>query len=72
MVETTSWDCRHRLLLLRQFSDGNWVFLKPLPISKYVIYFKGGLKSIDAIAPSGSNSNYTFAGPCGCDFPLIT
>lgn len=40
-------------------------------MSKYVIYFKGGLKSIDAIAPSGSNSNYTFAGPCGCDSPVL-
>jgi hypothetical protein len=35
---------------------------------KCVIYFKGGLKSIDAIAPRGSNSNYTFAGPCGWAF----
>jgi len=51
-------------------SDGNWVFLKPLTFGEHVIYFKGGLKSIDAIAPSGSNSNYTFAGPCGCDSPV--
>jgi len=39
-------------------------------MGKYVIYFKGGLKSIDAIAPSGSNSNYTFAGPCCWDSPV--
>jgi hypothetical protein len=24
-------------------SDGNWVFLKPLPIGKHLIYFKGDL-----------------------------
>jgi hypothetical protein len=25
-------------------SDGNWVFLKPLPVGKHVIYFKGILR----------------------------
>ncbi|PWU79070.1 MAG: hypothetical protein DLM72_19295 [Candidatus Nitrosopolaris wilkensis] len=34
-------------------------------MGKHVIYFKGGLKSINAT--SGSNSNYTFAGPYGWD-----
>jgi hypothetical protein len=51
-------------------SDGNWVFLKPLPVGKQVIYFKGGLKSINATATGGSNSNYTFAGPYGWDSPV--
>ena len=52
-------------------SDDNWVFLKPLHMGKHVICFKGGLKSINATATSGSNSNYTFAGPCGWD-SLVT
>jgi len=51
-------------------SDGNWVFLKPLTFGEHVIYFKGGLKSINATATSGSNSNYTFAGPYGWDSPV--
>ena len=51
-------------------SDGNWVFLKPLSVGKHVIYFKGGLKTINATATSGSNSNYTFAGPYGWDSPV--
>jgi hypothetical protein len=51
-------------------SDGNWVFLKPLPVGKHVIYFKGGLKSINATATIGSSSNYTFAGPYGWDSPV--
>lgn len=50
-------------------SDGNWVFLKPLPLGEHVIYFKGGLKSINN-ASSGSNGNYTFAGPYGWDSPV--
>jgi hypothetical protein len=28
-------------------SDGNWVFLKPLPVGKHIVYFKGDLKTID-------------------------
>jgi len=39
---------------------------------KCVIYFKGGLKSIDAIAPRGSNSNYTFVEPCGWHSSVVT
>ena len=39
-------------------------------MGKHVIYFKGGLKSINAIATSGSNGNYTFAGPYGWDSPV--
>jgi hypothetical protein len=45
-------------------------FLKPLPVGEHVIYFKGGLKSINATATGGSNSNYTFAGPYGWDSPV--
>jgi len=47
--------------------DGNRVFLKPLPMGKHVIYFKGGLKSINTTT---TNSNYTFAGPYGWDSPV--
>jgi hypothetical protein len=54
----------------QEVSDGNWVFLKPLPMGMHVIYFKGGLKSINATANSGSNSNYTFARPCGWSSPV--
>lgn len=39
---------------------------------KCVIYFKGGLKNIDAIAPRGSSSNYIFAGPCGWHSSVAT
>jgi hypothetical protein len=48
-------------------SDGNWVFLKPLSLGKHTIYFKGGLKSINA---GGSNGNQVFAGPYGWDTPV--
>jgi len=51
-------------------SDGNWVFLKPVPVGNHVIYFKGGLKNFNATATSGSNSNYTFARPYGWDSPV--
>jgi hypothetical protein len=50
-------------------SDGNWVFLKLLSVGKHVIYFKGGLKSINATTTGGSNGNHTFAGPYGWDSP---
>jgi hypothetical protein len=45
-------------------SDGNWVFLKPLPVGNHTIYFKGGLRNIT----DGSN-NHAFAGPYGWDYP---
>ncbi|MGB8938178.1 MAG: hypothetical protein WCC17_24055 [Candidatus Nitrosopolaris sp.] len=48
-------------------SDGNWVFLKPLPVGNHIIYFKGGLKSINVTG--GSNGNHAFAGPYGWDSP---
>jgi hypothetical protein len=51
-------------------SDGNWVFLKPLPVGKHMVYFKGGLKSINATATGGSNGNHVFAGPYGWDSPV--
>jgi hypothetical protein len=57
--------------ITKAVSDGNWVFLAPLPMGKHVIYFKGGLKSIDATtSTSGSNTSYTFAGPYGWDSPV--
>jgi hypothetical protein len=51
-------------------SDGNWVFLKPLPVGKHTIYFKGDLKSINATPTGGSNGNHAFAGPYGWDTPV--
>jgi hypothetical protein len=45
-------------------SDGNWVFLKPLPIGNHTIYFKGGLQNIN-----DTSGNHTFAGPSGWDYP---
>jgi hypothetical protein len=44
-------------------SDGNWVFLKPLPVGNHTIYFKGGLKNVT------DNSSHAFAGPIGWDYP---
>jgi hypothetical protein len=46
-------------------SDGNWVFLKPLPVGKHIIEFKGGLRNINATGSGGSKDNYTFSGPYG-------
>lgn len=46
-------------------SDGNWVFLKPLPIGNHTIYYKGELRAIAETA-----SNQTFAGPYGWDYPI--
>lgn len=55
-------------------SDGNWVFLKPLPIDKHVIYFKGSLRNISSAANNNSNNNnsanFAFAGPYGWDYPI--
>jgi hypothetical protein len=45
-------------------SDGNWVFLKPLPIGNYIISFKGGLKNISSNAEN-KNNDFSFAGPYG-------
>lgn len=44
-------------------SDGNWVFLKPLPPGNYTIYFKGGLRNVT------DTRNHEFAGPYGWDYP---
>lgn len=49
----------------RAVSDGNWVFLKPLPIGNHTIYFKGELRAI-----TEKGSNQTFAGPYGWDYPI--
>jgi hypothetical protein len=51
-------------------SDGNWVFLKPLPVGKHIIYFKGGLKTINTTATTRPNGNHAFAGPYGWDSPV--
>lgn len=54
-------------------SDGNWLFLKPLPAGEHVLYFKGNLKSINATSnsdTSGTKSNLTFTGPYGWDSPV--
>jgi hypothetical protein len=46
-------------------SDGNWVFLKPLPIGNHTIYYKEELRAI-----TETGSNQTFAGPYGWDYPI--
>jgi hypothetical protein len=51
-------------------SDGNWVFLKPLPVGKHIIQFKGGLRNINTTASGGSKVNYAFAGPYGWNSPV--
>jgi hypothetical protein len=56
-------------------ADGNWVFLKSLPVGEHIIHFKGGLKKINAsgaaTAKTNTNvSNYNFAGPYGWDYPV--
>jgi hypothetical protein len=47
-------------------SDGNWVFLKPLPIGNYIISFQGGIKNISSNAENKTNV-FSFAGPYGWD-----
>ena len=47
-------------------SDGNWVFLKPLPIGNYIISFKGSLKNISSNVENKTD-NFVFAGPYGWD-----
>ncbi|HZA68992.1 MAG TPA: hypothetical protein VE548_04775 [Nitrososphaeraceae archaeon] len=44
-------------------SDGNWIFLKPLPVGNHTIYFKGGLKNVT------DSRSHAFAGPIGWDYP---
>ncbi len=53
-------------------SDGNWLFLKPPPIGKHVIYFKGGLEASNNFTANNNNNNSTesFAGPYGWDNPV--
>jgi len=50
-------------------SDGNWAFLKLLPVRTHTIYFKGDLKDINTTATGGSNGNQSLAGPYGWDIP---
>ena len=47
-------------------SNGNWVFLKPLPIGNYIISFKGGLKNI-SINAVNITDNFAFARTYGWD-----
>jgi hypothetical protein len=51
-------------------SDGNWVFLKPLPVGKHIIQFKGGFRNINTTAGGSSKEKYVFAGPYGWDSPV--
>jgi hypothetical protein len=54
-------------------SDGNWLFLKLLPVGEHILYFKGSLKSINATSnsnTSGTKGNITFTGPYGWDSPV--
>jgi hypothetical protein len=46
-------------------SDGNWVFLRPLPEGQHSISFKGDLKNISDIKTNGNG--YAFAVPFGWD-----
>jgi hypothetical protein len=48
-------------------SDGNWVFLKPLPIGDYIISFKGDLRNVSQTGTAKSIDNFSFAGPYGWD-----
>lgn len=53
-------------------SDGYWVFLKPLPIGKHIISFRGELKNIShSVEESKSNDDFSFAGPYGWDNKVI-
>lgn len=47
-------------------SDGNWVFLKPLPEGEHIITFKGDLRNISDVQEN-KNNRYSFAGPYGWD-----
>jgi hypothetical protein len=47
-------------------SDGNWVFLKPLPKGEHIISFKGDLRNISDVQENKNNS-FSFAGPYGWD-----
>jgi hypothetical protein len=44
-------------------ANGNRIFLKPLPIGKHIIYFKGGLESRNVSTNSSNTVDAAFAGP---------
>ena len=48
-------------------SDGNWVFLKPLPPGDYELKFKGNIKTTNN-ETNGSSDNDEFAGPIGWNY----
>ena len=52
-------------------SDGNWIFLKPLPLGNYELAFKGNIKTITTTNNGYTNSNIDkdeFAGPVGWNY----
>lgn len=48
-------------------SDGNWVFLKPLPPGDYELKFKGNIKTTSN-ETNGSTEKDEFAGPIGWNY----
>jgi hypothetical protein len=56
-------------------SEGNWLFLKPLPVGKHILHFKGEMKSIKATSNSDTSGtkekdSLIFTGPYGWDSPV--
>lgn len=50
-------------------SDGNWLFLKPLPIGKYELKLKGNIKTMTENETNSSIDKYReFAGPIGWNY----
>ena len=49
-------------------SDGNWVFLKPLPLGNYELKFKGNIKTTTNNDTNGSINKDEFAGPVGWNY----
>jgi hypothetical protein len=51
-------------------SDGNWIFLKPLPPGNYELNFKGNIKSTNDVNINTKDStvNEEFAGPIGWNY----
>jgi len=48
-------------------SDGNWVFLKPLPPGDYELKFKGNIKNTNKETKSSIDKD-EFAGPIGWNY----
>lgn len=48
-------------------SDGNWVFLKPLPPGDYELKFKGNIKTTNNETNGGTDKD-EFAGPIGWNY----